>query len=120
MKSALPEKQNQGVSPRVWGLILGLSAVVIFFTLVALGEAERGKIAAFSFFAISISLRIRWEQRHDSLFWPSVLAITFAHLLVIVLVDWIPERNPAIIFAPFTILDIFLIVWALRPRSKIE
>jgi bacteriorhodopsin len=101
------------MSPRIWGLILGISSLALFFVFVLMGEAERGKIGAFSFFAISMSLRIRWEKRQRTWFWTAFTVIVMIHIAAIFLVKWTPERNPAIIFAPFTILDIFLIVWIL-------
>jgi hypothetical protein len=101
------------MSPRVWGLILGIASLVVFASFVAAGWPEQGKIAAFSTFALSVAVRIRWDRRKSSAFVPIVAALIAAHLFLVLGVHWSPERNPAALFSPFAIADIFIMAWVI-------
>lgn len=99
--------------PRLWGLLLGFISVAVFFVFVAIGMPQRGLIAAYSTFALSVSVRIKWDKRTATAFWPTVALMLLAHCLVVLLAFGPYERRPAAMYAPLTIADIFLIVWVL-------
>jgi len=106
------------VSPRLWGLLLGILSVAVFFVFVAMGMPQRGLIAAYSTFALTMSVRICWDKRSAAAFWPTVALLLLAHCLVVLFAFGPYERRPAIIYAPFTIADIFLIVWLISRVTR--
>ncbi len=101
------------MSPRVWGVVLGLASLVVFVVFVAAGWPEQGKVAAFSTFALSVAVRIRWERRKSSAFVPIVAVLIAAHLFLVSGVRWSPERNPAALLSLFAIADIFIMAWVI-------
>ncbi|MDR3425826.1 hypothetical protein [Silvimonas sp.] len=110
--------QSPSYLTRSAGLVVGLIAAATFFIFVYAGEVERGKIAAFSMAAVLASMRISWDYRHEKIFW-LLASIFFAlHVALIFLISWNPERNPAMIFAPFAIADIFLEVFLYEFSAK--
>jgi len=93
---------------RLQGFLLGLVGVAIFFSFVAAGLPEQGKIAGFSFFGIAVGVKIRWKDHAQPWFWLTIGFITTMHVAIIALVPWQSERNPGIVFSPLAILDIFI------------
>lgn len=95
----------------------GAFALLIFFSFVAFGEAERGKYAAFSTVAIFLSVGIFWDNRKSIWFVSALLVALFLHLVSLFLINPENERLPAMVFAPFSLLD-SLIVYALFLFSR--
>ena len=93
-------------SPNGWGAAIGLLAAGVFFTFVAWGNPEQGKVAAFSFVAISGLVGFHWLHRTEAWFCGLVALFAVLHVALIAALDWQFERGPALlIFGPAAILD---------------
>lgn len=106
-------------APGPWGTVVGLSGAAVFFIFVLMGDAERGKVAAFSLIALLAAAGFGWDYKGYSWFW-AVLGVAFvAHLAMIFLIEWPPERGPAMKFAPFVLLDSLVLTLLIHGIAKL-
>jgi hypothetical protein len=101
-------------APGAWGIALGLCSLAIFFAFVAFDEASRGKVATFSFVAISASAGLCWQYRDRIWFWAIEIVAACAHGLLVFAVQWPNERSPAYEYWPIIILDTLALVLLLN------
>lgn len=110
-------KESGGISPKLWGALLGLGGLMLFFGFVALDDPARGELSAFSFFAIAMSIRMTWKDHSHGWYVPLYVGIAVAHILAIWLIPWQWRSVPALTFFPVVIAEIWLIVFATRVFS---
>lgn len=106
-------------APTAWGVAIGLFSTAIFFAFVTTGDAERGKIAAFSLIAVLAAAGLCWNKRAYIWFWAIFALAVAGHAGVVFLIDWVPERGPAMKFAPFALLDALALTMLIQGIAKL-
>ena len=101
------------MSVRLFGALVGILIVTVFFGFVAAGSPERGFVAAYSTLCLIFGVRTQWDRSKAASFWWTVLALVFAHGAAVYFADGPYKRYPPAIFAPFAIADIYLVYWLL-------
>ncbi len=89
-------------------------AIAVFVAFHYFGRADAGRIAAFSvvvLVGIIAKCRPLWGK---SWFWIVLLCITTLHTTIIMIVPWPDPHYPALIIAPFSFVDYFLMIALIR------
>jgi hypothetical protein len=104
---------------RKWGLLSTLSGLVAFLVFVSLGDPGRGRLAWLSVTVIVLAVRIRWDLKDRGAFWIAVTGIVVAHGLLVFRVPTPGDHYPALLLAPFGLIDLALVffVFALLDRK---
>lgn len=107
-------------SPNGWGAAAGLLAVMIFFSFVAAGYPEQGKIAAFSVCALAGVVGFNWPYRNETWFRGLVAVFLLLHVLLVAIPDWRLERGAALLTSgPATVLDFVVMMLAVTALRKL-
>ena len=97
--------------PRAWMIGYWIVGFVIFVVFTALGQSHRGVVAAFSFGAVALAARIRWDLRNETWYRVVFSILTAVHGIAIFAIDWSLHLKPTILYAPLVIADFSLIVF---------
>jgi hypothetical protein len=98
-------------APDAWGWTVGLTGAAVFLIFAFLGQAERGKIAAFSAVALLGFVGMSWQYR--AYIWFLILSATFifAHLAFIFLNEFSTLSGPTLlIYGSMFIVDTLVMV----------
>jgi hypothetical protein len=108
---------NAEVEPKIFaelprGLILLAVALAIpcYELFNYFGRADGGRIAAFLIIVLVGVIAKSRPLWTESWFWIFLLCVTALHTAVIMLVPWPDPHYPALILAPFTYVDYFVII----------
>lgn len=97
--------------PRVWMIGYWITGFAIFVVFTALGQSDRGVVAAFSFGAVALAARIRWDLKNETWYRILLSILVATHVVAIFAIDWSLHLRPTILYAPLVIADFSLIVF---------
>ena len=67
---------------------------------------------------IVLAIAMRWKLRRHAWFWITMAFLTALHLPFILFVHWTTKWIPAVVIAPFGILDLHAMLWTLAVVGK--
>ena len=67
---------------------------------------------------IALAIAMRWKLRRHAWFWITMALLTALHLPLILFVPWTTKWIPAVVIAPFGMLDIHAMLWTLAVVGK--
>lgn len=106
-----------------WTLWAIANAVAIFPIMLLfhyLGKPASGYPAALFASMLGMVIRVRWELSRHAWFWITVVAIIFLHAPLIWLVPWTSRWVPAVLIAPFCIVDALVILGIVNLAEKLS
>lgn len=83
---------------------------LVFAVLAAIGQPDRGVVAAFSAASIILAAKIRWDARTQRWFFPLLASILLVHIYAVFGLDWAVELKPTILLAPIAFLDFCAVI----------
>ena len=82
-----------------WKLGYVTLCFAVFALFAALGEPDRGVVAAISFASIVLAAKIRWDLRHNEWFWWFIALAALLHLSFVISYNKTIEVHPTILIA---------------------
>lgn len=111
--------KSQGPPSKIWIAGCILCGILLFFVVVELGYAKKALPASFSFAAISLAARSRWDLRNRPWFWIIIVTVVLVHLAILYEFTFQFDIHPVSILTPFIVLDFTIIVLIIFLAEKI-
>ena len=67
---------------------------------------------------IALAITMRWKLRRHVWFWVTMTLLAALHLPFILFIPWTTKWIPAVVIAPFGVLDLHAMIWTLAVVGK--
>ena len=100
----------------VLGVMVGTALLAIPF--VYWGRFDLALPTFVSAAMIALAIAMRWKLRHNAWFWITMCVLSALHLPLVLLIPWTGKWIPAVVIAPFGVLDLHVMMWSVAVVGK--
>jgi hypothetical protein len=102
-----------------WGVLCGIFGTILLALLfVYSGRFDLARPSLISVAMVALLIVMRWKLRRHVWFWITIAFLAALHLPLILFVPWTTKWIPAIVIAPFGIVDLYAMLWILSVVGK--
>ena len=103
-----------------WGVLCVIFGTILLALLfVNYGRFDLARPSLISVATVALATVMRWKLRRHAWFWITMTFLAVLHLPLILFVPWTTKWIPAIVIAPFGIVDLYAMLWVLSVVGKL-
>src|ERR1700722_13916873 len=103
-----------------WGVLgVVLGTIVLGLLFLVSGRLDLARPSLFTIATFSLVIVMRWKLGRNAWFWITIAALVGLHLPLILFIPWTTKWIPAVVIAPFGIVDLYAMLWVLSVVGKL-